>query len=71
MGEPADQFTPNSGVGMGLGVGKHLKSQRHHGVTGQNGRRFPEFDMAGRLAPAYRIIVHARQIVMDERIAVD
>ncbi|ESX68867.1 hypothetical protein X759_24445 [Mesorhizobium sp. LSHC420B00] len=51
-------------------VGKDVEGKRQQGVAGKNGGRFIESPVHGRLATAHIVIVHGRQIVMDERIAV-
>ena len=40
-------------------------------IPGQNGHGFAVHPMIGGLSPAQRIVVHGRQIVVDQRIGVD
>ena len=52
-------------------VRQHLERERLQGVAGEYCHRIAEYDMAGRPAAAQGIVVHRRQIVVDERIGVD
>ena len=54
-----------------VGAGEHFEGQRLQGIAGQQRRRLAERDMTGRLAAAQHVVVHARQVVVDERIGVD
>ena len=55
---------------MGFAIGQNLEGQRQQRIARQHGGRFVEFHMGGGLAPAQHIVIHAGQIVMDERISV-
>ena len=55
---------------MGLLVAQHLEGPGQQGVAGQDRRRLVEFLVAGRLPAPQVVVVHGRQIIMDQRIAV-
>ena len=59
---------PASGIALRAEHGERQRLQR---VAGEQRRRLAERDVAGRLAAAQRVVVHARQVVVDERIGVD
>ena len=65
------QFGPDKRVLVGSGIGNDLERQIVKAIAGQNRGRFIECAMHGRLSPAKIIIVHAGQIVVDQRIYVD
>ncbi len=52
-------------------IGKDRERQRLQGISCQNGARLTVFNVAGRLAPAQIVIVHGRQIVMDQGVGVN
>ena len=52
-------------------AGEQFKGQGLQTVTDQQGRRLVVFDMTGRTATAQHIVVHARQIVMYQRVGVN
>jgi hypothetical protein len=52
-------------------AGEKLESQRLQAVADQQGGWFVEFNMAGRAAATQHVVVHARQVVMNQRIGVD
>ena len=54
-----------------VGGRQHLEGQRLHGVAGEHRLGDAEADVHGRLAAAQDVVVHARQVVVDERIGVD
>ncbi|MOA24425.1 hypothetical protein D3C78_1451000 [compost metagenome] len=54
-----------------LGIGQNGKCQRLQGIAGQNGVGLTKFDVAGRLTATQIVVVHRRQIVMDQRIGVN
>ena len=56
---------------MGLRVAENLERKGQQSVTGQNGRRLVEGDMAGGLAAAQVVVVHRRQIVVHQGVAMD
>ena len=56
---------------MGRLVGEDLEGQRVQRIAGKDRGRFVEGVVHGRLAAPEVVIVHARQIVVDQRIDVD
>ena len=56
---------------MGGGTGQNLEGLGQQGVAGQDGGGFVEFLVHRRSAPAQIVIVHGRQIVMGQGIAMD
>jgi hypothetical protein len=50
-------------------IGQYVEGQRQQAVAGEDGGRFVEGPVHGRLAAAKIVVVHGRQIVMDQRIA--
>ena len=52
-------------------VGQQAEGAGLQRIAGQDGGRFVEGDMGGRLAAAQGVIVHRRQVVMHQRIGVD
>ena len=66
-----DQSGAPVGRERGRLVGKDVESQRQQAVAGKDGGRLVEGLVHGRLAAAQIVVVHRRQIVMDQRIAVD
>lgn len=52
-------------------LGQQLKRQRQQGVAGEDGGCFVERLVARRTTPPQIVVVHRRQIVMDQRIRVD
>ena len=67
------EFAPASPRGRaGLRrVGQHLERQRLQRVAGQDRGGFVEGDVHGGLAAAQGVVVHRRQVVVHQRIAVD
>ena len=61
---------PDTTLSTEIRVGNDLKSGGHKSVSSQQRGGFIELAMAARTPPAGVIIVHARQVVMDERITV-
>jgi hypothetical protein len=55
---------------MGGSIGQQLESQCLEGISGKDGSRLAECDMAGGFAPAGVIIVHGGEVIMDEGIGV-
>ncbi len=51
--------------------GQHTERERLQRIAGEQRGRFTKRDVTRRLAAAQRVIVHARKIVVDERIGVD
>ena len=52
-------------------AGQHLEGHGLQAVADQQGGRFVVLDVAGRAAAAQHVVVHARQVVVDQRIGVD
>ena len=52
-------------------VGKDLERERQKPVARENGRRFIERLVASRPAPSKIVVVHRRQVIVDERVGVD
>ena len=48
-----------------------LKSRRQQSVTREDCRRFIESLVAGRSAAAQVVVIHARKVIMDERVGMD
>ena len=67
----SDQFDPHERIGVGIGVRQYFERQRVKRVSGENGRGFVKGFVHGRLAAPHVVIVHARQIVVDEAIDVN
>ena len=51
--------------------GENLEGLRQQGIAGQNRRRFAELGMAAGPAAAQVVVVHRRQVVVDQRIGVN
>ncbi len=66
-----NQLAADEGVGVGARTGEDFKGQRMQRVARQHGGCLPECAVHRGLAPAHIVIVHARQIVMDQRIDMD
>ena len=71
LGQQQDQLGANGGIGMGARVAQDLEGQRQKGVAGQDGGRLVEGDVQGRAPAAQRVVVHRRQVVMHQRVAMD
>ena len=61
----------NGGLGMGAVVAQDLEGEREKGIARQDGCRLIESEVKGWTAAAYRVIVHRRQVVMNQRVAMD
>jgi hypothetical protein len=55
---------------MRIAIHQHLEGAGEQRVTGQNGGRLVEGAMAGGLAATKIVIIHRRQVVMNQRIGV-
>ena len=55
---------------MGVRLGQHLEGAGLQGVAGQDGGGLVEGAVARRLAAAQVVVVHRRQVVVDQRIGV-
>ena len=64
-----DQRDAHLGVGMDLRPGQNVEGQSQQRVAGQDRGRLVEFLVHGRLAAPQVVIVHRRQVVMHQRIA--
>ena len=56
--------------GQRFDVGDDIKRLGQQDITGQHGRGLAKCLVAGGLAPAQVVVVHAGQVVVDQRIAV-
>ena len=65
------QFDPHRRIGMGLGARRDVEREREQPVTGEDGGRVVERLVHRRLAAAQVVVVHGRQVVMHQRIAMD
>ena len=63
--------TRTNGSAMRRRIGQHLERQRVQAIAGQDRGRLVERLVHGRLAAAQVVVVHRRQIVVDQRIDVD
>ena len=70
LGERQDQLGAHQRVGMGLLVRQHFERLRQQTVAGQDGRGLVELTVDGGPAAPQVGIVHGRQIVVDEAVAV-
>ena len=52
-------------------VAQDLEGEGEQGVAGQDRGRLVEGEVQGRAAAAHRVVVHRRQIVMHQRVAMD
>ena len=71
LGQRRHQLAADVGVLVGRRIGQHLEGEGQQPVAGQDGGRLVELAVAGRTAAPQFAIVHRRQIVVDQRIAVD
>ena len=51
--------------------GKHLEGLGKQGIASQDRVRFPVQPVAGRYSPAKVIIIHGRQVIVDQRVGMD
>ena len=65
------QISADERVLVGFVIGEDLERQGMQAVAGQDRRGFIKRLMHGRLPAAHVVIVHARQIVVDQRVDVD
>ena len=70
-GKLGDQLGAGEGIFMGGFVGEDLEGQRVQRIARQHGGGFVKGLVDGRLAAAQIVIVHARQIVVDEAVDMD
>ena len=69
--QTAHQLQPHPWIGMHLRAGDHIEGQRKQSITRQNGSGLVKGLVHSRLAAPQIIIIHHRQIIMDQRIAMD
>jgi hypothetical protein len=65
------QLSPHPAIGMGGGISDDLERHGQQAVTGQNGGGFIIGNVAGGFAAAQVVVVHCRQVIMHQRIAMD
>ena len=70
-GEFRDELRPDERILVRRLGGQHLKGERVERVSGENGGAFVVSAVDGRLATPEVVIVHAGQVVMDQRVDVD
>ena len=70
-GKLGDQLGADERILVRRLVGEHLERQGMERIAGEDRGRFLEGAMQGRLAAPQIVVVHARQIVVDQRIDVD
>ena len=58
-------------VGVGLRVRQRLEGEGEQAIADEDRRGLAERDMRSGAAAAHGVVVHRRQVVMDERIAMD
>lgn len=70
VGEFADQRVGQSGL-RGVALGEQGKGVREQRIAGEERGRFVELFVRGGTAAAEVVVVHARQVVVDERVGVE
>lgn len=70
VGEFADQRVRQSGL-RGVALGEQGEGVREQRIAGEERGRFVELFVRGGTAAAEVIVVHARQVVVDERVGVE
>ena len=70
-GERQHELRAHAGVGVRLAARKDLEGERKERVAGEDCRPLVERLVHRRHAAAHVVVVHARQIVVDERVAMD
>ena len=71
LGKEEDKLGANGGIGMRARIAQDLESERQKRIADEDGCRLVEGDVKRRAAAADRVIVHGRQVVMHQRVAVD
>ena len=66
---PVTSAIRTAGIGMGLGPAQHVEGEGEQTVAGQDRGRLVEFLVRGRPAAAQVVVVHRRQVVVHQRIA--
>ena len=69
-GERADKLDADGGIGMGFRPRQDIEGESEQPVAGQDRGRLVEFPVRGGLAAPQFVIVHGRQVVMHQRVAV-
>ena len=69
-GEAEHKLGADGGIGMGRGIGEDVEGQRQQRVAREDRRRLVIGAVQARPAAPYIVIVHAREIIMDKRVAV-
>ena len=67
---PAQSAARISALGVGARIGEDLEGERLQRVAGEDGGRLVEGAVGGRPAAPQVVVVHRRQIVVDQRIGV-
>ena len=70
-GERGDQLGTDEGIGAGIGLAQDVESQGMQAIAREHGGRFVEGGVHGGFAVAQFVIVHAGQIIVDERIGMN
>ena len=68
LDEPAGGLVRNAHPICGPADRAH--GQRHEHRPGQRGRRNPELDVEGRVPPPQHVVVHAREVIVHQRVGV-
>ena len=71
LGQCHHQLRPHGAVWVGGFIAEQLKRQREQGIPGQNRRRLVKFAVQCGPAATQVVIVHAGQVVMDQRLGMD
>ncbi len=71
LGEIEDELGADGRVLMQAWVAQDLEGKRQEGVAGKDRGRLAEGDMKGRAAAADGVVVHGRQVVMHQGVAMD
>ena len=69
--EAQDQFRTGKGIAGQGRIGQHLEGEGVQRIARQHRGRFVKGQVRSRLAVAHGVIVHARQVIMDQRIGMD
>ncbi len=70
-GEAEHEIGPHGRVGGGVRAAENVEGEGEERVAGKDRRRLVEGAVNGRAAAAHVVVVHRRQVVVDEGIAVD
>ena len=69
VGQQQDQLGANGGIRLGLPIAQDLEGEGEQRVAGKDGGRLVEGDMQRGPAAADCVVVHRRQIVMHQGVA--